>query len=248
MQNKYVGDIGDFGKYGLLRWLSPAWQRLGVVWCLVPDERHLNDGRHVDYLARRKYRECDPELFETLKSIVGAGKREVSEIEQSGLLAAGTAFYSEYLSYDGVKATSTRGREMRLVMRRSWMARALEKVSGCDSIFLDPDNGLQTPSVSRHAATAPKYVYADEVLQFLSRAVTLIVYHHLGRNGDHTSQIQRRKADLKSIAGSDCDIRVLHFRRYSPRAYFLMTKEKEILNRVSQLAASEWRQCFDLVV
>ncbi len=43
MQDRYTADIGDFGKYGLLRALcspvddgSNAW--LGLVWYLVPDE------------------------------------------------------------------------------------------------------------------------------------------------------------------------------------------------------------------
>ncbi len=40
MQDHYVGDIRDFAKYGLLRWLCrPEGARLGVVWYRVkPDE------------------------------------------------------------------------------------------------------------------------------------------------------------------------------------------------------------------
>ena len=45
MQNQYVGDIGDFGKYGLLREIfgrpevpeSGCGLRLGVAWYLSPD-------------------------------------------------------------------------------------------------------------------------------------------------------------------------------------------------------------------
>lgn len=54
MQNRYTGDVGDFGTYGLLRALAaPAGarpMRLGVVWHLVPDESHNADGKHVGYL------------------------------------------------------------------------------------------------------------------------------------------------------------------------------------------------------
>jgi len=39
MQNRYVGDIGDLLKLGILRALSPGY-RLGVAWWLFPDERH----------------------------------------------------------------------------------------------------------------------------------------------------------------------------------------------------------------
>jgi len=51
MQNKYVGNVGDFGKYGMLRALfqnSPL--KLGVNWCLVEKEEKKNDGKHTAYL------------------------------------------------------------------------------------------------------------------------------------------------------------------------------------------------------
>ena len=52
MQNRYVGDIGDFGKLGLLRALSSKGLSIGVNWYLTTDESHNGDGRHVDYLAK----------------------------------------------------------------------------------------------------------------------------------------------------------------------------------------------------
>lgn len=51
MQDKYVGDVGDFGKYGLLRALfSNSPFKLGVNWCLVEKEDKKNDGKHTAYL------------------------------------------------------------------------------------------------------------------------------------------------------------------------------------------------------
>ena len=55
MQDRYAGDLGDFLKLGLLRWLvAPSFDapphRLGVVWYLAPDESHNADGKHVAYL------------------------------------------------------------------------------------------------------------------------------------------------------------------------------------------------------
>ena len=40
MQNQYTGDIGDFGKLGLLRVLQESGLTIGVNWYLVPDENH----------------------------------------------------------------------------------------------------------------------------------------------------------------------------------------------------------------
>ncbi len=49
MQDRYVGDVGDFGKYGLLRALSGPFKSeavlsLGMVWYLVPDQGNGGDG------------------------------------------------------------------------------------------------------------------------------------------------------------------------------------------------------------
>ena len=35
MKNQYVGDIGDYGKYGLLRFLAEKGIRIGVNWYLT---------------------------------------------------------------------------------------------------------------------------------------------------------------------------------------------------------------------
>ena len=51
MQNRYVGDIGDYLKLGILRALSPKY-RLGVAWWIYPDETHNADGQHIGYLDR----------------------------------------------------------------------------------------------------------------------------------------------------------------------------------------------------
>jgi hypothetical protein len=43
MQNRYVSDIGDYLKLGILRALSPRY-RLGVAWWPYPDEDHNGNG------------------------------------------------------------------------------------------------------------------------------------------------------------------------------------------------------------
>ena len=40
MQNRYAGDVGDFGKLGLLRQLTSSQLDIGVNWYLAPDESH----------------------------------------------------------------------------------------------------------------------------------------------------------------------------------------------------------------
>ena len=85
MQNRYVGDVGDFVKLALLRMLSPGHQ-IGVVWYLVADERHNGDGRHITYLKKDEWRQLDPELFDGLRRIVENSERSIAALEQSGFL------------------------------------------------------------------------------------------------------------------------------------------------------------------
>ena len=82
MQGRYVGDAGDFGKYGLLRSLCRgdergAALRLGVLWYRFDgdDSATTNDGRHADYLFapsrnERLLRRCDHELFKKMLHLV----------------------------------------------------------------------------------------------------------------------------------------------------------------------------------
>ena len=86
MQNRYVGDIGDYLKLGILRALSPGY-RLGVAWWLYPDEHHNGDGRHIGYLSRPdRWRRYYPDLFDSLRQIVASGQRDVRALEAGNIL------------------------------------------------------------------------------------------------------------------------------------------------------------------
>ena len=55
MQDRYTGDIGDFGKLGLLRQLTSTGLSIGVNWYRTPDETHNSDGLHIDYLQKEEF-------------------------------------------------------------------------------------------------------------------------------------------------------------------------------------------------
>jgi hypothetical protein len=109
MQDQYSCDIGDFAKFGLLRGLlSPEPRlRLSVLWYLVPDESSTNDGRHISYLKptpknAKRFRACDPVLYDTLGALVEGRTRTVSALSKSGLLPKDTAYHGQPLSYRDV--------------------------------------------------------------------------------------------------------------------------------------------------
>ena len=142
MQDRFVGDIGDFGKYRLLRVLTgirPKAPRLslGVVW-YVPDPSTISEtspsyGQRVEYLNNpHEYKRGDPHLFNILSRIVREDTRSLVAIEDSGVLGKGAgevAFHRDFL---------LRG----WPARHKWLERALAKTEGKDVVFLDPDTGL----------------------------------------------------------------------------------------------------------
>jgi hypothetical protein len=96
MQNRYVGDIGDFVKLSILRALSSGY-RLGVAWWLYPDESHDLDTRHIGYLQQPDlWWHLDPRLFDVLEQIIKSGQRNVRPLETANILP-GAIFASEMI-------------------------------------------------------------------------------------------------------------------------------------------------------
>lgn len=82
MQNRYVGDIGDYVKLAILRALLPG-RRLGVAWWLYPDERHNRDG--LDSRSIRATFQLDGrKLFVTLYDAVPGGAGYVVHLGDAG--------------------------------------------------------------------------------------------------------------------------------------------------------------------
>ena len=153
MQDRFVGDVGDFGKYGLLRALTGIHPHaeprlsLGVVW-YVPSGPvgSLTDGKHTDYLQKPDvYRGCDPDLFDRLGKITSA-ERKLGTVQESDVLGNTTTFFGDPIPPDRTH-------------REQWIARALHTVETNDIVFLDPDNGLAPPSASQ---TSPQHAYLSE--------------------------------------------------------------------------------------
>jgi hypothetical protein len=100
VQDRYAGDVGDFFKLGLLRWLtvpSPFVQplRLGVIWSVLPTRALTWTASHVAYLDRtsaigQDLRPLDPHLYDRLGQLVATGDRSIRTLVSSGVLPADT--------------------------------------------------------------------------------------------------------------------------------------------------------------
>jgi len=257
LQNKYFGDIGDFGKYGLLRSLRsgglpgkrPA--SLGVAWWLVPDDHKSPDGRFTEYLEKpEKFRLCDEQLFDKIKHLVKKRRRDVSGASDKKILG-GAEFFEKTLDFSDHSAASETGRAERREKRKRWVGEAVEKAKNRDIVFLDPDNGIEIPSTKKHHRAGPKFVFYDEIGEFVARSRVVVVYHHLCRHkkyGKHPKQIANRRAALLKYVPNG-NVFAIRFKRYNSRAYFLMVSRKQDGGSISRFlhgfVSGKWSICFE---
>ena len=207
MQDRYAGDIGDFGKYGLLRWLCGVTSggnplTLGVNWYLFDGvDSAKNDGAKTAYLRgetrdHRLLLECDPDLARLMCRIVET-ERSIASIERSGALPDETRYFNTGLNFDDLPPHHFRQRVER---REQWNQQALQQLAGQGIIFLDPDNGLEVKTHTRTSRFGPKYVFCDELIPYWEREQSLIIYQHFDRD---KNRIQNKSAQLRQALGSD---------------------------------------------
>ena len=257
MQNRYVGDIGDFGKYGLLRALSGFGDaltadrqlRLGVAWYLYPDESHNADGKYTGYLNptlsnRTRFRACDPQLYDALKHLVDEEMRLVDAVRQCEILPDNTVFYEPSLSYP-----ARMSRPARQSARDNWLVGALDATVGTDLVFADPDNGISV-TADPLRKNGPKYVFIDDLIRFTQRGQSPVIYHHLGRQGTAEQQISRLAEYLRLNLNLPGPPQALWYHRGTARAYFIVAQpqhEPIIMKNLSEFLSSPWREHFQLV-
>jgi hypothetical protein len=179
MQDKYVGDIGDFGKYALLKSLAQGDVVLGIVWYRTAAKGGTGDGTLTQYLssldAAKGLGRCDEKLFTCVRGIVESKDRRVARVRELGIFLTPTVFYEDLLDFDGLPLGSRRE------ARRRWCQNALDRVSKADLVFLDPDSGLSLNEAIKYRKAGSKYVFLDELQAFLEKQKSTILYCHQGR-------------------------------------------------------------------
>ena len=240
MQNRYVGDLGDFGKFGLLKALrgEPADLRLGVVWYLNNPREDNADGKHVRYLSNNKdaaqFTDCDSRLYSVLGEVVATKQRSVQVLRERRVLGEGVTFFEKLVPEDGS-------------LRAPWVDEALHATEASDVVFLDPDNGLAPKSVPMTSPDAKKYVYLREISEFLGREQSVVVYHHLGRLTKADEQIRTQieviDRDLRPSGGTIG----VSYHRGTARAYFILMArhhEDRLRSRIDRFLAGPWSKHF----
>ena len=242
MQDRYTGDIGDYGKLGLLRCLAAAGLRVGVNWYRAPDEDHNEDGKFTQYVqasGQTSYRPYDPLLWDSLAQIVNSGQRRVESLETPDILDA--VFYNEPLDF---KKVSSRERDG---IRADWHRQALAALNGCELVFIDPDNGLMVPS-ARRSKKANKYVLPEELFDYYQQGASVIYYQHKARRRDGFYIDQHNKL-LRNERVQGAEGLGLKFTRTSLRYYWFLLRPEHaetVRQSVASLLAGPWGGCFKL--
>ena len=235
MQDRYAGDIGDFGKFGLLRRLSDKFS-VGINWydpgkldfeCDEQGNYKQEDGRYRDFSGVEN---CDKELADKLLLL----KEEHTIEKLEGLHLIENAVY-----FGDLVPRNTNE-------RKKWHCDALNKLNCCDVIFLDPDNGLLCKSVKKGSVKSVKYTYYDEVNDYLKNEnnKAVIVYNHRSRKKEsvYFDEIKNKLRELSE--GKNINILIVSFRKFSVRDYFILIKYEEtyriIRSIIETMLKDEW--------
>ena len=171
MQDRYAGDIGDYGKIALLREMHAKGLSIGINWYLVET---LENEKNVDgtykqkdgkYLIPEKLKDCDKELACELTKIAKSVNSSVSTLEHAGFIE-GAIYFNEPVP---------------IADRSGWHNRALHALKGTNLVFVDPDNGMLVKSVGKTSARSVKYVFYEEVQDYIARGQSVVIYNHRSR-------------------------------------------------------------------
>ena len=210
MKNQYIGDIGDYGKYGLLRFLSGQEIKIGVNWYLTPADGRT-DGNHTEYLRDERMRVYDNKLYDSMAKVAFCENKHIRMVEQDGILN-GLRFYSELMDFDSLP-----WRE-RAAARSAWHQGALDQLKDAELIFADPDNGLSSTKKAS-AKDAQKFILPNEIADFYTRGQQVVYYHHRPRK-DAAGWAKDKTQILAYLP--DARLLAVSFNRWSCRTYIFV--------------------------
>lgn len=240
MKDQYVADIGDYGKYALLREFTCNGIKVGVNWYLTEDD-DSSDGSIRKYLFNDKngIGTLDSELYHKLQLINAKGDRKsIVDIKDSGIIPK-AIYYSDLIDSSGKPYE-------RKAKREKWFLKSLKPLDNADLIFLDPDNGLLTNG-GAGKRNAEKYVLPYEVEQYFKgeygRKHNVVYYCHKGR----------RKQDawikyMTYMSGQIQDVRliVLTYHKGTQRSYVFLIhgEDYDDYRRIIDSFLERWGRVF----
>ena len=229
MKNQYTGDIGDYTKLGILRWLEKVGFSIGLNWYITPDEpkhsKTFTDGKHTKFLEY----DCDTpdiDLFCALQKIGLSQNRSVARLERAKLFE-NTLFWNKILE----------GKS-----RDKWHLEAIKKLGKQDVIFLDPDNGLEVKSTNPYSKNGNKYTTYKEAADYYVQGATVIIYNHRDRKPEN-EYLKRFYRFIDMEETKNAKMFYLRASRYSVRDYLFLVQERhfsDLETAIDNFLATEW--------
>ncbi len=223
MKDQYAGDIGDFAKLGLLRYLSIS--RLGVIWYKTNSVKFGSDGKFTEYLHKQnEFGRYDQQLFDYLKKMIFEDQdRRVYRLEVIIRRSTAANFFEERVQ-NGIK-------------REEWFGQACKAIDNqnCELVFVDPDNGIDCGSL--YDSVGEKHVCLQEV-SGLSRYSSVLAYHHLPRE-KHADHIEKILHIL--IERTNKPVHAIRAGRGSPRAFFLIGSNEKLQENFRRFS-EKWKR------
>lgn len=236
MQDRYAGDIGDYGKIGLLKCLQAHGFRIGVNWYRVSalDSEKKADGTYKQndgkYLISDSIRVCDFFLADMLTKVAKSKNRSVTAIQEADLIP-NAVYYDEYLTIDG---------------RFEWQKKAMKMFESVELVFMDPDNGLLVKSVGKRSARSIKYVFYEEVRDFINSGKSVLVYNHRSRKAERKYFDDLEDKLQENVKVEKRKIQKITFPKGTIRDYFAIPACKEhydiFHDTFADMKKSKWGQ------
>ncbi len=218
MQDQYVGDIGDYAKYALLRAIQNAEPNklIGFAWYLR-DNDGSPDGGKISYLEKpQKWSSLDSKTFNFLATIVADNQRHIQSIQSSTLFAPSTRFFDQRMTFGSRSGYGNRDQ---------WFHDCEIYMRNADIVFADPDNGLAEGN--RNKSISTKHIHIGEARRLLSHKIGVVYHHNTRRKGGHGMEITYWRNRLIQECGAKA-CRALYWRPFSPRTFFIINPTESI--------------------
>ncbi len=236
MQDRYAGDIGDYGKFALLRAIRGQGLSVGVNWYRVEplDVELKADGSYKQedgkYLIPDGLQVCDEELAGALTKIARSKNRSIKALEKQSLIP-GAKYYRDSVT---------------VAEREDWHAHAMKALEGADIVFLDPDNGMLVKSVGKRSVRSVKYAFYEEARDYIKRGQSVLVYNHRGRKpeGVYFRELYQGLAGMTEVPEED--LLAITFPKCSIRDYIAISASKDhyvkIKTAMEEMVEGIWGQ------
>jgi len=236
MKNQYIGDVKDYGKYGLIRFLEANGVKFGINWYATANDS-TNEGNDIAYLNKPPQRTYDPWLYDYLGSLINEDNKRIEKIEDSDVFAT-KIFYNVELHSHDVSVN------MRREVREKWHRTALLIFREVEMVFFDPDTGILPKSLTTGRQYAEKYVSPQELRDYYVMGKDLLCFCYRNHN-IAKDKYWKNICELVDKVDSEIEPFALVFRG---QVYYTFMVHKEHRKKFLELSSiflnTDWKEYF----